>query len=437
MDSGSQGASDFYSLDSGMKCLTLGPDVATVQSGISDTDLVLCPLCSWFMQINNDLDRDIFLNHLLVTHSLVISYVSSIASLQRYMDYWKRRFEEVPYQSVCSVIPKGSCSGEGEACPLFLLDGKIPEDNEIRKTLQQERLRQVLLLQEEERNDTTFSRECLFCRKHFSGNRFSLFQHLIADHHLHIGAPDNIVFGNEFLDVLEEKLKKLQCFYCEKTFKDWGTLKEHMRKKQHKRINPKNRAYDKFYLVNYLELGKTWEDVQNEDDNNSNSESEEREEIELMDCQEESYRITCLFCKDTSTEFAEMVLHMKDIHNFDFYGLKCSHNLDFYQQVKLVNYIRKQMHDNACTFCDDVYDCYGDLMKHMMGTGHISLFPDSSRWDQPMYYFPTYENDNFLCALEDPAEDIDSLVEVVVPEDAVPVPKLSFLCDEKLRNSLM
>ena len=58
----------------------------------------------------------------------------------------------------------------------------------------------------------------------------------------------------------------LQCIYCEKTFKDMPTLKEHMRKKQHKRVNPSNHGYDKYYMVNYLELGKTWEQVLHEDD---------------------------------------------------------------------------------------------------------------------------------------------------------------------------
>ena len=28
----------------------------------------------------------------------------------------------------------------------------------------------------------------------------------------------------------------------------------------------------------------------------------------------------------------------------------------------------------------------------------------SSDWDQPQYYFPTYENDNLLCGLEDQDE---------------------------------
>ena len=58
----------------------------------------------------------------------------------------------------------------------------------------------------------------------------------------------------------------LQCLYCERTFRDHATLKDHMRKKQHKKINPQNKVYDRFYVINYLELGKSWEQVQSEDD---------------------------------------------------------------------------------------------------------------------------------------------------------------------------
>lgn len=47
-------------------------------------------------------------------------------------------------------------------------------------------------------------------------------------------------------------LHRLLCLYCEKTFKDRFTLKEHMRKKLHKKLNPNNKEYDEFYLVNYL-----------------------------------------------------------------------------------------------------------------------------------------------------------------------------------------
>lgn len=44
----------------------------------------------------------------------------------------------------------------------------------------------------------------------------------------------------------------LQCLYCEKTFRDKTTLKDHMRKKAHRRINASNHEYDRFYVINYL-----------------------------------------------------------------------------------------------------------------------------------------------------------------------------------------
>lgn len=42
------------------------------------------------------------------------------------------------------------------------------------------------------------------------------------------------------------------CIYCNKEFKDFVMLKEHMRKKNHKRIDPKDKSYDQFYMINYL-----------------------------------------------------------------------------------------------------------------------------------------------------------------------------------------
>ena len=42
------------------------------------------------------------------------------------------------------------------------------------------------------------------------------------------------------------------CLFCEKEFKEWSILKDHMRKKGHKRLDPKNKEYDRFYVINYL-----------------------------------------------------------------------------------------------------------------------------------------------------------------------------------------
>jgi hypothetical protein len=51
---------------------------------------------------------------------------------------------------------------------------------------------------------------------------------------------------------------RLICLHCEKVFKDKTVLRDHMRKKGHKRLNCDNPEYDRYYIVNYLEPGKNW-----------------------------------------------------------------------------------------------------------------------------------------------------------------------------------
>ena len=38
----------------------------------------------------------------------------------------------------------------------------------------------------------------------------------------------------EFLEKLRAKMERSECLYCDKTFRDYKTLREHMRKKLHK-----------------------------------------------------------------------------------------------------------------------------------------------------------------------------------------------------------
>ena len=141
----------------------------------------------------------------------------------------------------------------------------MSEDKELRRQLQMERLEFVLQVQEEERRNENFSRSCLFCRQEYNSGS-ELLSHMAFDHNFNIGQADNIVFINEFLDKIDQQLEDLVCLYCEKLFKSREVLKEHMRKKMHKKLNPKNKAWDKYYLVNYLEFGKTWEDFSRTED---------------------------------------------------------------------------------------------------------------------------------------------------------------------------
>lgn len=59
---------------------------------------------------------------------------------------------------------------------------------------------------------------------------------------------------------------------------------DHMRKRNHREVNPKNHYYDKFYIINYLELGKRWLDVLAEDfeDTMATFQDSDEEEEELV-----------------------------------------------------------------------------------------------------------------------------------------------------------
>ena len=83
----------------------------------------------------------------------------------------------------------------------------------------------------------------------------------------------------------------------------------------------------------------------------------------------------------------------------------------------MINYIRRCVRLNTCLQCGDIFPdqvtmtmmvmmmmimippWQPSLLEHMTWSGHHVPGP-SSDWDQPQYYFPTYENDNLLCGLE-------------------------------------
>ncbi|XP_035205709.1 zinc finger protein 277-like isoform X2 [Stegodyphus dumicola] len=178
-----------------------------------------------------------------------------------------------------------------------------------------------------------------------------------------------------------------------------------MRKKQHKRINPKNKNFDKFYVINYLEYGKTWTDVQNETDDGSQEESDDKE-IELMDCEVENLAFVCLFCDNNILDFEETLNHMK-------------------------------VYEKECINCDLKFNFHNELLKHMVESGHISILPDPAKWNQPLYYFSTFENDNLLCALDDDDDNSECQEEhLVYPEETV-MPSSTLLYDENFRKNLI
>lgn len=238
----------------------------------------------------------------------------------------------------------------------------------------------------------------------FSESRATYVNHLLQKHNLYLGKPENLVFIDELLDKIQQTVESLICIYCEKLFKDRVALKEHMRKKLHKRINPHNKTYDKFYINNYLEPGRKWKPQNNpkhSEDIELSSESE-GEESSWSDWNDENISILCLFCNHTDIDFTAILQHMKEEHNFDFE--EASKNLIFYQKVKLVNYIRRQIHLQCCILCEKKAD---NILEHMTQENHYKI-PKKHIWDQPEFYFPLNENDSFLYNLSADNDDSEA-----------------------------
>ncbi|XP_011369791.1 zinc finger protein 277 [Pteropus vampyrus] len=361
--------------------------------------LVPCIFCEERVPVA---EQDQLLKHMIIEHKMVIADIKLVADFQRYVLYWRKRFTEQPITDFCSVIRINSTAPLEEQDNYFLLCDVLPEDRVLREELQKQKLKEILEQQQQERNDNSFRGLCMFCNTEFLGNRSILLNHMAREHAFNIGLPDNIVNCSEFLCILQKKLDNLQCLYCEKIFRDKSTLRDHMRKKQHRKINPKNREYDRFYVINYLELGKSWEEVQSEDDRELLGPQEE----DWSDWKEHPVSAVCLFCEKQAETIEKLRVHMEDAHEFDLLKIKSELGLNFYQQVKLVNFIRRQIHQCRCYGCHVKFKSKADLRTHMEEAKHTSLLPEMKTWDQPEYYFPTYENDSLLCTLSDSESDL-------------------------------
>ncbi|KAH8403755.1 hypothetical protein KR215_002240 [Drosophila sulfurigaster] len=401
-------------------------------------------------------DRDDCLAHLYLEHRLVIADVDDIALLEDYLQYWKKEFQGKcvlsctqskgscilsfiahEFEQYCTTmfldqLPDGSYAKNEK---YYLLCDILPQDYELRKRLQEQRLSAALVRHQFELTDRTFSKECLFCRTVIKGLRADYLDHLFDKHFLLVGKPEKLVYVDELLEQLEENLNRLLCLYCEKTFKDRPTLKEHMRKKGHKRINPNRREYDKFFLVNYnrttspnshrkqqrqkrKSLGEDNASV-DFDKHFARQDSDAEHDSDWSDWagDGEPNAIKCLYCAQEEAQFGTLKEHMLEKHGLDFESV--TNSLNFYQKIKIVNFVRRQLCLMRCVSCDLQFDCFELLAEHMAAESHCGI-GERTKWDKPEFFFPYMENDGLLCVLDDSnGDDVDSDVVRIISEDSL------------------
>lgn len=273
------------------------------------------------------------------------------------------------------------------------------EDTKIRQELHMKMLNGLLETQQMERNIVyKRSRMCLFCHV-LCQNLPELFNHMFQEHHFNIGLLDNLIFVETFLNDLEEmtKLKK-QCIFCNEIFRNGTCLRKHLKSKNHFKINGKDERWDRFYLVNYVNLVKAPKSAVEEVD-------EIEEEIdEWEDLKDEiDLKTQCLFCDGISIDPDACFAHMKESHGFDIKSLQKEHKFTFYDTMKFVNYLRNCQRLGKDPFADDAEE------KRFEG-GEI---PDMKLWNRPEFYFPVYDEDPLLTAIEDfdDEEGVEVLIE--------------------------
>jgi hypothetical protein len=181
-----------------------------------------------------------------------------------------------------------------------------------------------------------------------------MFSHMFTEHHFNMGHPDNLVFVPELLELLEKSLgeyvneristrptspasyphlPRLRCIYCEKLFKTRQILKEHMRKKRHIRIHPKNPRYDRFYILNYSKSGfltpsahPSATDPSNDPSNQDGTDDDEETWEDWIDEDADRPKMQCLFCEEFSDGNQKCFDHMIQKHNFDLNRFRRDHS---------------------------------------------------------------------------------------------------------------
>lgn len=382
-------------------------------------------------------EKQEYLTHLYLQHRLIIGDEDEVAIFHEYLVYWRNIFcgENTKIAEFCTTmvmdqLPDGTPSKNEK---YYLLCDVLPQDNELRQNLRKKCLEIALTHHQFERTDQDFERSCLFCRDVIKPTRSTYIEHLFSKHFMQLGKPENLVFIDELIDTVQQKLDSLVCLFCEKTFKDRPTLKEHMRKKGHKRINPDNKDYDRFFLIHYQNKSNNSRDRQHQQRQRMKQQDkiqkgpktvqpkkepdqiEERHTAEhdsdsntsWSDWEGDDQDVTCLYCSEKNTDFTKLKSHMKVDHFIDFDG--DTKNMSFYDRVKIVNFVRRKMYTLECIKCNERFPNSLDLENHLEQNNHYSL-GSSKDWNLPQYFFPTYEDDAFLCHLDDANLDDENCV---------------------------
>jgi hypothetical protein len=142
-------------------------------------------------------------------------------------------------------------------------------------------------------------------------------------------------------------------------------------------------------LVNYVNLVKS----KSVEDKDELIELEQGEEVDEWDDlkDEIDLKTQCLFCDEILLNPENCFDHMANSHGFNIKRIQKKHSLSFYDTMKLLNYLRLcQRHET------DPFE-----NENRSSSFENDGIPDIKLWNKPQFYFPVYEEDPLLTAIED------------------------------------
>lgn len=207
-------------------------------------------------------------------------------------------------------------------------------------------LESLLSQKERERKEVVAELACIFC-KHVlkDSRRTALFEHFWETHHFHVGHPDNLVYLDDFVEMLRTRLhEEHKCLHCDKVFDDYSHVRLHMRKKKHLQISER-KEYDRFYLSNYVRTKVEGEEQEDDDDDEDDDEDDDDEDDQKWDWEDDNSLsgVECLLCPAKSPSTDMCLNHMRLKHGLDLLALVKEMRLDFFSRIKLINYVRRRV----------------------------------------------------------------------------------------------
>ena len=344
-----------------------------------------CIKCDF--ECNNALE---ILKHLSDKHHFCINRLSGLAMLPNYLEYWRTH-----------APPLIEMEFYGEKRQT--IDPQSEEEKNIRATLHKLRLEKIMAEHEQERTVVHENIPCIFCSKAFTGTWHQYLQWLFEVHSFNPGRPANLVFIGELVEYLRKLIANHQCIHCYQKFANATQLKNHMKKKPHGKI-PTERKFDRYYMVNYLEEDRKWQEIEKEGDcdDDDGLDNIDEEGIKEFD-QPEIDETKCLICDEVLNTPTECVKHMENEHGFQFQEIRNAFGKDFYHLVRFVNYARQMKIEDTCFLCGKKLNSKNakEYIEHI--SQHKNSIPHdiTNIVSTDKYLKPVIEGDPLLTILED------------------------------------